>query len=102
MKKSRILKEVYETAKGLHKIGVINTVTMREFDKLCLPPVHELSSKAIKKLRRREKVSQAIFAASLNISTSTVQKWELGEKKPSGIALKLLNLVEKKGLKGIV
>jgi putative transcriptional regulator len=28
-----------------------------------------------------------------------VQKWEIGEKKPSGPALKLLDLVERKGLK---
>jgi putative transcriptional regulator len=34
----------------------------------------------------------------LNISISTVQKWEIGEKNPSGIALKLLNIVERKGL----
>ncbi len=102
MKKSRILKEVYNTAKGLHRIGAISTVTMREYDKLCLSPIHELSSKEIKKLREREKVSQAIFAALLNTSVSTVQKWEIGKKRPSGIALKLLNIVEKKGLDGIV
>ena len=47
------------------------------------------------------RVSQAVFAAYLNTSPSTVQKWERGEKKPNGPSLKLLkllNLVERKGL----
>jgi putative transcriptional regulator len=33
-KKSAILKAVHETAKGLHKSGVIDQVTLREFDRL--------------------------------------------------------------------
>ena len=102
MSKSRILEEMHDSAKGLHSIGIISEVTMRDFDKLCLSPIHELNSKSIAKLRRREKVSQAIFAALLNISVSTVQKWEIGKKKPSGAALKLLNLIEKKGLAAIL
>jgi putative transcriptional regulator len=51
-----------------------------------------------KKIREKEHVSQSVFAAYLNTSTSTVQKWEIGDKKPSGIALRLLNLIEKNGL----
>jgi putative transcriptional regulator len=39
-----------------------------------------------------------VFAAYLNTSLSTVQKWERGQKKPNGPSLKLLNLVERKGL----
>ncbi len=39
-----------------------------------------------------------MFAAYLNTSISTVQKWERGDKSPNGISLKLLNLVESKGL----
>jgi len=39
-----------------------------------------------------------VFAAYLNTSKSTVQKWEQGQKKPNGPSLKLLNLVAKKGL----
>jgi putative transcriptional regulator len=35
------------------------------------------------------------------MSVSTVQKWEIGEKKPSGPALKLLDLVQRKGLKAL-
>jgi len=46
-------------------------------------------------------VLTAVFAAYLNTSVSTVQKWEVGEKTPSGTALKLLDLVERKGLKAL-
>lgn len=101
MAKKRILETVYETAKGLHKAGVMDTKTMREFDALCLPPVRNLSAAQIKRLRMRNKASQAVFAAYLNTSPSTVQKWEQGQKKPNGPSLKLLNLIEQKGLEAL-
>jgi DNA-binding transcriptional regulator YiaG len=44
-------------------------------------------------------VCQPVFARYLNTSESTVQKWESGAKRPSGMALKLLAVVEKHGLK---
>ena len=94
----KILDTVHDTAKGLHKAGVMDTRTMREFDALCLTPVKSLSAAQIKRLRTRNKASQAVFAAYLNTSPSTVQKWEQGQKKPNGPSLKLLNLVQQKGL----
>jgi len=71
---------------------------MREFDAMCLPPVKDLTAAEIKSLRLRCQASQAVFAAYLNTSPSTVQKWERGDKHPNGPSLKLLNLVERKGL----
>jgi putative transcriptional regulator len=101
MAKKKILDTVHRTAKGLHKAGVMDKETMREFDALCLPPVKNLSAAQIRRLRMRNKASQAVFAAYLNTSPSTVQKWEQGLKKPNGPSLKLLNLVEKKGLEAL-
>jgi putative transcriptional regulator len=97
----KILEAVHETAKGLHEAGVMDTRTMREFDALCLPPVKNLSAAQIKRLRKQNKASQAVFAAYLNTSASTVQKWEQGQKKPNGPSLKLLNLVQQKGLQAL-
>ncbi len=97
-KKQTMLKVAHEMAKGLHKANVIDATTMREFDTLCLPPIKELSPKQIKKLRLREHVSQPVFAKYLNTSTSTIKQWEQGEKHPRGTSLKLLNLVNDKGL----
>ncbi len=96
--KSAILEAVHETAKGLHSAGVMDQVTMREFDRLCLPPIEPLEPAQIKQIRESSKVSQAVFARLLNTSLSTVQKWEIGQKKPTGTALKLLHLVQKRGL----
>ena len=98
MKKSRILAEMRETARGLHRAGAINKRTMRDFDALCLPPVRNLSAAQIRAIRTRSRMSQAVFAAVLNTSISTVQKWEIGEKRPSGPSLKLLDVIERKGI----
>lgn len=96
--KSAILEAVHQTAKGLHKAGVMDQVTLREFNRLCLPLVEPLEPGQIKQIREAARVSQAVFAALLNTSVSTVQKWEIGQKKPTGTALKLLHLVQKRGL----
>jgi putative transcriptional regulator len=96
--KSPILEAVHETAKGLYEAGVMNQFTLREFDQLCLPPVEPLQPEEIKKIREATHVSQAVFARLLNTSLSTVQKWEIGQKKPTGTALKLLHLVQERGI----
>jgi putative transcriptional regulator len=51
----------------------------------------------IKQIREAANVSQAVFASILNTSLSTVQKWEIGNKRPTGTALKLLHLVRERG-----
>lgn len=96
--KNNILDVMHETAKELTQIGVMDTTTMREFDALCLPEIELYDAAHIKALREKEHVSQAVFAAYLNTSPSTVKQWEQGAKKPRGTSLKLLNLVAHKGL----
>jgi len=96
--KKTILETVYSTAAGLHKAELMDVKTMREFDALCLPPVKIYSASQIKRIRLNNKVSQSVFAAFLNTSSSTVQKWESGAKKPGSASLKLLNIVDSKGL----
>jgi putative transcriptional regulator len=98
----RILAETHETAKGLHQAGVISKRRLHEFDALCHLDVPVLGALKIKRIRKQAKVSQAVFAAILNTSVSTVQKWEIGEKKPSGPSLKLLSLIERKGLEAVL
>ncbi len=93
-----ILDSVHETAQDLHAAGVMKDATLREFDALCLPPVKEYTAVQIKRIRLKNHASQGVFAAYLNTSISTVQKWEQGAKKPNGPSLKLLNLVAEKGL----
>jgi len=90
-----------ETERGLYDRGAIGGKMMLEFDSLSVEAPKVYSAYEIKRLRLKEKASQAVFAAYLNTSVSTVQKWEIGDKKPSGPALKLLDLVERKGLKAL-
>ena len=100
MRKTRlpIIEAVRNTTEGLHKAGALDQVTLREFDPLWLPSVEPLEPAEIKRIRESAHVSQAVFAQLLNTSLSTVQKWEIGQKKPAGTALKLLHLVQKRGL----
>ena len=79
----------------------IDSKTMREFDRACLTPVMELSPAAIRRIRAKAAVSQAVFAAHLNVTTGVVSKWERGEKQPSGPAAKLLTLAAKNGIAAI-
>lgn len=96
--KSKILKAVHKTAVDLHQSGALPEVTMSKFNKLCLPPVRQLKPQDIKHIREETHLSQAVFAAYLNTSVSTIQKWEIGAKKPNNIALKLLNVIQTKGI----
>ena len=99
---SRILETVHETATDLHSAGFIDMRRMREYDALCLAPVPEYSSRKIQTLRARHKLSQAVLAAVLNTSLSTVRQWEIGKKHPSGPSQKLLNLLDRKGLEALI
>jgi putative transcriptional regulator len=99
--KSEALAAVHESMADLHKIGAINNKTMREFDRACLTPVLKLSPAAIRRIRTKEAVSQAVFAAHLNVTTGVVSKWERGEKQPRGPAAKLLTLAAKHGMAAI-
>ena len=99
--KSRLLGAVHETARDLHKLGFIDKRTMREYDFLCIEPVSPYSAEQIRSLRKRYQLSQAVMAAVLNTSLSTVQKWEAGDKHPAGPSLKLLNILDRKGLEAL-
>ena len=99
---SRLLSEVHATAQGLRRVGVIDKRRMHEYEALCHLDVPPLGAAKIKRIRKESNVSQAVFAAVLNTSVSTVQKWEIGEKVPSGPSLKLLNLIERKGLEVVL
>lgn len=99
---SRILRAVHETAGDLLNAGFIDKRRMRVYNQLCLPPMQEYSAEAIRALRDRYQVSQAVLATILNTSLSTVRQWEIGEKRPSGPSVKLLSLLDRKGLQALL
>lgn len=95
------LASVHETMEALHEVGAISKQTLREFDEACLAPVDGLTAEAIRAIRARENVSQSVFARYLNVSKNLVSDWERGVKRPGGPALRLLALIEQKGLMAI-
>lgn len=99
--RSKALAAIHETVLGLHEAGAVDRRTMKTFDEMCLTPVEELSPEQIRKIRLRERASQAVFARYLNVTTGLVSQWERGEKRPRGASLKLLTLVASKGLSAV-
>jgi putative transcriptional regulator len=99
---SKIIQSLRKDMSLLHEAGAINKVTMREFDAICPPPVREFGATDIKRLREALNFSQPVFALHLHTTASTVRKWEQGETRPNGPALKLLNVIADKGLQAIL
>lgn len=99
---SKIIESLRGDLAALHEAGAISKVTMREFDERCPPPVREFSADDIRRLREQLKFSQPVFAHHLHTSASTIRKWEQGDTRPSGPALKLLNVIADKGLQAII
>lgn len=100
--RSRMLEAVHETASDLHRLGFIDKRRMQRYDVLCLEPVRDYDAQKVKALRERLQLSQAVLASVLNTSASTVRKWEVGDKRPSGPSQKLLDLIERKGLQAVL
>ena len=89
---------IHASAMALHKVGAVDKATMRDFDASCVSTPPAFTPADIQHLREANNVSQPVFARYLNTSESTVEKWETGAKRPSGMARKLLAIVEKHGL----
>jgi len=100
--KSDILEAVRETATDLAKLGFIDKRKQQKIEALCREPIPPYDSQRIRELRQQYNLSQAVLASILNTSASTIRKWEMGDKRPSGPSLKLLNLLERKGLEAIL
>lgn len=98
---SEALAAIHETMEALYDINAVDKQTMRDFDKLCLSPAVPMPPERIKALRQRENLSQPVFARYLNVSKNLISDWERGVKKPGGPALRLLAVVEKKGIQAI-
>jgi putative transcriptional regulator len=96
--RSKQMQAAHTLATDLVSVGMLPKKTLRDLDDLCLTPVKPLSPRQIANIRKREQVSQAVFARHLGLSMNIISQWERGEKKPSGASLKLLTLVDKKGL----
>ena len=78
---------------GVEALESGKKLTVREVE---MPsPPKPMSARQIASLREKKlHVSQPVFAAMLNASPQSVHAWEQGRKEPSGIALRLLRLMD--------
>ena len=76
--KNDAIESIHASASALLEVGAIDKTTMRRFDESCLAKLPEMSPDRIRQIREKNHVSQPVFARLLNISESTVQKWEGG------------------------
>jgi len=97
-----IVQSITNTIKDLNKSGLVDDITMRNIENLCLPEIQEYSPEKIASIRKKFKLSQAALASIFNISPSTVRKWEQGNKKPAGASRKLLDIIERKGIEAFI
>jgi putative transcriptional regulator len=99
--KSEALAAVHEIMEGFREGGAIDKRTLREFDEACLAAATPLQPEEIKAIREAEHVSQPVFARYLNVSKNLVSDWERGKKRPGGPALRLLSIIQRKGLEAV-
>ena len=96
MKKIPSLKE--QLRQGLKDVEALNKgkLTVNDLKKNKVKPLKELNANEIKMLREKTLgISQGVLAMVFHISIKTVQSWEIGNTKPSGPSMVLLNLLFK-------
>lgn len=94
---SNILKSIRDDLESLCNENIVSKITLREFDKRNATKIEEITGDQIKNIRVKNHISQGVLAKYMNMSTVSIQKWERGESKPTGAALKLLNIINNHG-----
>ena len=89
-----VLATAHGLAAALHRVGALDATNMRDMDKLCLPSRPDYGALEIKRIRAATRMSQPVFARLLGVDKSAVAQWERGAKRPSGPALRLLEVLD--------
>jgi putative transcriptional regulator len=99
-KTDRVSAEMVEMAVLLNKHEMLSAHDLDLVKALSSPPPAYTPERVAQIRIKKAKMSQSVFAGFLNVTTSTVQKWEspASGKHPGGTAAKLLQIIEKKGI----
>jgi putative transcriptional regulator len=89
-----VLATAHGLAAALHRVGAMDEMSMREMDRLCLPPRPDYGGPDVRRIRAATRMSQPVFARLLGVEKSAVAQWERGAKRPSGPALRLLEVLD--------
>lgn len=97
------LLELAEEGRGtLLGAATADRITMRVLGGRTPRPPEPLAPEEIRQLREKARMSQAVFARYLNLTTGYLSQLERGAKRPSGPALALLNMIKRKGIEAIL
>lgn len=89
-----VLTTAHGLAAALHRVGAMDEIGMRDMDRLCLPPRPDYTAPDVRRIRAAAHMSQPVFARLLGVDKSAVAQWERGAKRPSGPALRLLEVLD--------
>lgn len=89
-----VLATAHALGAALHRVGAVDTATLRDLDALCLPPRPDYGSAEVQRIRAAARMSQPVFARLLGVDKSAVAQWERGAKRPSGPAARLLEVLD--------
>jgi putative transcriptional regulator len=89
-----VLATAHGLAAALHRVGAMDEPGMRDIDRLCLPPRPDDSGADVQRIRAATRLSQPIFVRLLGVEKSAVAQRERGAKRPSGPALRLLEVLD--------
>lgn len=103
-KSERVLRELLETTAEISAYGLVSKSDIARIKVLCEAPPEYTPAQIMFIRTGTAKMSQAVFASLLNVSISTVQKWEspVANKRPSGASARLLQLLERKGVNALL
>jgi putative transcriptional regulator len=100
--RSSIKEAITETVIGLYEGGFLTKAQLARYKAVGLTKPQPLSPSRVKRIRSKQGISQAVLAHYLGVTKSTVAQWEQGAKRPSGPSLKLLAILDKSGLSGLL
>lgn len=64
-------------------------------DKIKVSPIHSYTASEVKEIRAYNNMTQKLFAEALGVSVKTVEAWETGTNCPSGVANRMLELLQR-------
>ncbi|WP_323638790.1 helix-turn-helix domain-containing protein [Pectobacterium polonicum] len=90
-----------------HAAGTVSDVDLDAINRLVaesrkMESRTSMDASRVRAIREREKISQSQLAGIINMSANSVQKWERGVSSPTGAALRILEVIERKGLSAIL
>lgn len=104
---SPLTEALLETAKEMNSIGILGSdayekITMRHMEMKNRPEIEPLTAEDIRRIREQSHLSQSVFAKCLNLTVGYISQLERGAKRPTGAALMLLNVINRKGIEAIL